>query len=61
MKRYLLFGGERYYPSGGWEDFREDFDRRTDANNAALKLHSDWWQIVDTKTKKIIKEYYMEE
>lgn len=26
MKRYLLFGGMRYYPSGGWEDFVNSFD-----------------------------------
>lgn len=26
MKDYLVFLGEYYYPSGGWEDFRGDFD-----------------------------------
>lgn len=26
MKRYLLFGGDAYYPSGGWQDLLGDFD-----------------------------------
>jgi hypothetical protein len=26
MNRYLLFGGESYYPGGGWGDFLGDFD-----------------------------------
>ena len=26
MKRYLLFSHAVYYPSGGWGDFRGDFD-----------------------------------
>lgn len=26
MKRYLLFKGVDYYPSGGWEDFKGDYD-----------------------------------
>jgi hypothetical protein len=26
MKNYLLFRGYTYYPSGGWQDFIEDFD-----------------------------------
>jgi len=26
MKDYLVFLGENYYPLGGWEDFRSDFD-----------------------------------
>jgi hypothetical protein len=26
MKRYLLFAGDNYYPTGGWEDFICDGD-----------------------------------
>ncbi len=26
MKRYLLFGGDIYYPNGGWDDFVADGD-----------------------------------
>lgn len=63
MKRYLLFVVKRYYPSGGWEDFRGDFDT---ADAAAMIGHElsintpefdgDWIQIVDTTTMKDIYE-----
>lgn len=33
MKDYLVFLGEIYYPSGGWEDFRVDFDSLEEALN----------------------------
>lgn len=26
MKRYLIFAGQDYYASGGWRDFKKDFD-----------------------------------
>lgn len=26
MKRFLLFAGPCFYPHGGWDDFRGDFD-----------------------------------
>lgn len=26
MKRYLLFVGYNYYPSGGWDDFVNSYD-----------------------------------
>ena len=31
MSEYLLFYGMRYYPSGGWEDFRRRFDSLQEA------------------------------
>lgn len=31
MKRYLLFAGSCYYPSGGIEDFIKDFDTKEEA------------------------------
>lgn len=31
MKRFLLFAGESFYPSGGWHDFIADFDSLNEA------------------------------
>lgn len=49
MKRYLLFAGLIYYPSGGWGDFVCDSD---DLDEIRIKARSDedfqWSHIVDT-------------
>lgn len=52
MKRYLLFSGDNYYPGGGWEDFRGDFDTVEAAKAAKLDQHKhdDWYHIVDIET-----------
>jgi len=58
MKRYLLFAGSLYYPSGGWDDLVESFDT-VDECIAQAKANSyvmDWWQIVDTTTWQQVKE-----
>jgi len=34
MKRFLLFFGESYYPSGGWKDFQGSFDTVHEARKA---------------------------
>ena len=56
MKRYLLFYGDNYYPSGGWGDFHGSFDTIQEAQQVFLKTDSpwkpDWYQIVDTTTGK---------
>lgn len=61
MKRYLLFGGDRYYPSGGWQDYIGQFDSVVEAMREALREeHSrskfDWYQVVDTTTAKIVED-----
>lgn len=58
MKRYLLFGGNNYYPLGGWGDFKESFDSIEEAKTVAEeRIYSDceywdleWFHIVDTNT-----------
>lgn len=60
MKRYLLFCGDYYYPSGGWGDFRSDFDTIEDAvkearrgeyvNSRETPVPWDWWHVVDRET-----------
>lgn len=60
MKRYLLFGGNKHYPSGGWKDLVKDFDTLDDAiRERDRRLHEvvayrddslDWAHIVDLET-----------
>lgn len=53
MKRYLLFAGFDYYPLGGWDDFKGDFDTKESALvYCTSEIHSDWFQVVDTETKE---------
>lgn len=54
---YLLFFGDKYYPNGGWNDFRGSF------SSVELALKSiadagdvDWWQIVDFRSMEIVME-----
>lgn len=60
MKRYLLFAGHLYYPSGGWDDFQGDFDsvEAAEAHIPTVQetLHSSsfWWHVVDTRTYSIV-------
>ena len=60
MKRYLLFVFDAYYPSGGWSDFRGDFDFEEQAREAMRTLQvqyldKDYAQIVDIVTGSIEK------
>lgn len=55
MKRYLLFAGDTYYPSGGWSDFHSDHDTIEEALAAKNGLeYIDWYQIVDSTTVKVV-------
>lgn len=61
MKRYILFGGADYYPSGGWDDFVATEDSVETLVAVARQLQSEtaqryygatntveWAHIVDT-------------
>jgi hypothetical protein len=50
VKRYLLFYGDNYYPSGGWDDFKGDFDSVDEAKVAFEKQREDWGHVVDVAT-----------
>jgi hypothetical protein len=59
MKQYLVFVGAGYYPMGGWQDFRGDFDdlgaAKERAKDVAKTYHSHeraWWHVVDTKNRE---------
>lgn len=66
MKRYLLFGGNNYYPSGGAEDFINDFDSIEETNQCIIQRSSEekefftecdiWYNILDTENRILIKE-----
>lgn len=62
MKKYLAFSGECYYPGGGWEDFKGDFDNITEAFTVARKDHEKygWWHVIDRDTQKEVEEVTIE-
>jgi hypothetical protein len=48
MKRYILFSGDYYYPSGGWNDAKGDFDTIEEAIRVGSR--ADWFHVIDTET-----------
>ena len=63
MKRFLLFAGDVYYPSGGFGDFIGDFQTPDDAKDKLLKwieTEGDpkylWAHIYDTETMTMVYE-----
>ncbi len=53
MKRFLLFAGDDYYPSGGWGDFVGSYDS---VEEAIPDAYSEWAHIVDTATGDVVRE-----
>ena len=50
MKRYLVFAYDKYYPVGGWDDFKKCFDTLEEAERFQLQLsHYDYVEIIDTQ------------
>ena len=70
MNRYIVFGGDYYYPVGGWSDFRSSWERAEEAIGEADRLTAheevtvgsytfnrsecDWVQVVDVETGSIV-------
>lgn len=54
MKKLMLFGHEDYYPSGGWGDFKGDFDTVEEAQAFidAQRHKNDTYDLIDTETKE---------
>ncbi len=53
MKRYLLFAGDTYYPSGGWQDFIGSFDTKEGADaqgRIELSNGHNWYHVIDAQT-----------
>ena len=43
---YYLFGGDFYYPVGGWSDFIGKFSSEEEAKIEGYKRGFDWFEIV---------------
>lgn len=58
MRKYLVFGGSTFYPSGGFHDFIGEKSSLESALTLALENQRDWYQIVkiDASGFTIIKE-----
>lgn len=63
MKPFIILFGDTYYP-GGWQDYVGEADTLEEAIALAEKRGRDegtrspeywWWEIVDLRTKKIVK------
>lgn len=58
MKRYLVFGGDTYYPSGGWNDYIGEFDKSDEACGFCYgfirNTSGRWVHMVDTKHMEMI-------
>ena len=58
MKRYLVFSGDNYYPSGGWNDFIRAFETLEDAMFLAKvkAKENDWVHVTDLDTMETVWE-----
>ena len=75
FKRFALFAGSNYYPSGGWDDHQMSADSieelRSKITKGELrgfdivvdgdKEKFDWWQIVDILKREIVVTPWSEE
>ena len=66
VKMYLIFAGERFYPSAGWEDFLVSCESLEKAMQMVEKMKTSerykdddfhWIQVVDLTTLKIVYSY----
>jgi hypothetical protein len=51
-KRYMLLGGDNYYPLGGIYDFISFYDEVQDAQERGRV--EDWYQVIDTTDMKLV-------
>jgi hypothetical protein len=54
---YLLFCGDSYYPTGGWNDFKGSYKTLEEAINSSND-DNDWWHVVSTETWEIMMDKY---
>jgi len=57
MKRYLIFCGEEFYPSGGMADYITSSDTYASAIEIIAIHNTDstgWWHIYDSNTHRIV-------
>jgi len=64
-KPYLLFTGDRYYPSGGWEDYKGRYSSLVECEARFKELYESdntwkdgyWGQAVSLENMEIVWEY----
>lgn len=57
MKNYLVFAGRGFYPNGGFQDFKEDFDSVEECKTFIDTLVIDWAHVVSLSDKSIVYKY----
>ena len=57
LKRFLLFAGDTYYPSGGWDDYKATYATRRATVKAVNRWSTKggWAHAVDSETGEIIQ------
>lgn len=55
--RYIIFSGEQWYPSGGWNDFYGWYSSLEEAQKEFKKNDDDWVQLVDINEGVIDERY----
>ena len=56
MRRFIVFAGDEYYPSGGWLDFESSHDTLEAAllvANALRRGRADWSHVVDSESGEV--------
>lgn len=56
-KPFLLFAGNNYYPSGGWDDYVDSYSTLEEAKAVGedrLKSRADWSHIVDIRVGGVV-------
>jgi hypothetical protein len=58
VKRFLIFAGYAYYPSGGWSDFYSSVDTLVEAKSEVDKYvdRYSWAHVIDRKIWKKVYE-----
>jgi hypothetical protein len=51
---FFLFAGEQYYPSGGMNDFIDQFDNIDDAIGVGRSGKYDWYNIASLQDGKLV-------
>lgn len=57
VKRYWLFGGDKYYPGGGLADFVQSFDDSNDAikmGRAKYGASLEWFHVLDAEAFTVV-------
>lgn len=60
MLRFALFGGDDYYPAGGWEDFQDTYATLEEAVAGGRAFLNEgygrWYHVVDLSTRSIVDQ-----